>query len=60
METKFYTLVKVNKYACLVVIDDFYCNLIYEYVVEKFGLIVVAHLGPYEMKRYRKLILVAK
>ena len=52
IENKFYTRVRIDKFACLVAIDNFCCNLISEYLVEKLGLTIVNHLLPYEMKHY--------
>ena len=60
LDNRFYTRVLVDKYASLVIIDDFSCNLISSYAVEKLGLSVVDHLCPYEIMRYDQLIYVTK
>ena len=60
LDNRFYTRVMVDKCACLMIIDDFSCNLISSYAVEKLGLSVVDHPCPYEIKRYDQLISVTK
>ena len=50
----------VDKYTIFVIIDDFNCNLISTYAVEKLGLSVVDHPCPYEIMRYDQLISVTK
>ena len=60
LDSRFYTRVIVDKYASLVIIDDFSCNLISTYAVEKLGLSVVDHPCPYEIMRYDQLISMTK
>ena len=60
LDNRFYTQVLVDKYAILVIIDDFNCNLISTYAVEKLGLSVVDHPYPYEIMRYDQLISMIK
>ena len=60
LDSRFYTRVIVDKYASLVIIDDFSCNLISTYAVEKLGLLVVNHPCPYEIMRYDQVISVTK
>ena len=60
LDSRFYTRVIVDKYASLVIIDDFSCNLIFSYAVEKLGLSVIDHPCPYEIVRYNQLISVTK
>ena len=60
LDNRFYTQVLMDKNAILVLIDDFSCNLISTYAVEKLGLSVVDHPCPYEIMRYEQLISVTK
>lgn len=60
MENIFNTRVRIEKYACLVVTNDFSRNLICGYAVEKMSLIVVDHPCSYEMFHYNQTIGVAK
>ena len=60
LDSGFYTQVMVDKYASLVIIDDFSCNLISTYAIEKLGLSVIDHPCPYEIMRYDQLISVTK
>ena len=49
LDNRFYTRVMVDEYVNLVIIDDFSCNLVSTYAVEKLGLLVIDHPCPYEM-----------
>ena len=49
IEDKFYTQVTVDEHGCLVIIDDFCCNLISTYAVEKLELSVVDHPCLYKI-----------
>ena len=60
LDSRFFTRVIIDKYATLVLIDDFNCNLISTYVVEKLGLSVVDHPCPYEIMRYDQFISISK